>query len=133
LGSSINLNDLDSNLHSIKSKRILKFVITNYPTFSGYIIEGVHVIDFLLLFNYISSGTYTKAALPLLKKGLYEEDIITESIQYQNENDFCNNLFSNLTNPQVINELKSTIEIQMNKISHDGNPIDFYVQVAEFS
>ena len=83
-----------NKLGDYSSKTIIPFVITNYPTFTGFSHKGVYIIDSHSFLAYIQSGIMTMRQLTLtidpikrFKKFYYNED------QFSNE--FINFLSDN--------------------------------------
>ena len=83
-----------NTLGDYSSKTIIPFVITNYPTFTGFSHKDVYIIDSHSFLAYIQSGIMTMRQLTLtidpiigLKKFYYnEEQFSNEFIKYLSDN-----------------------------------------------
>lgn len=104
--------------NSFSSKPFVKLVITNYPIFSGYEIDGVSITDFSLLENYFINGKLGKGRIINNKKGTEINDTFHSEIKYyQNEDELSNNLESFFKNPVPITEKLKDLYIEENLIS----------------
>lgn len=83
-----------NKLGDYSSKTIIPFVITNYPTFTGFSHKGVYIIDSHSFLAYIQSGIMTMRQLTLtidpikrFKKFYYNEDQFSnEFIKFLSDN-----------------------------------------------
>lgn len=110
--------------NSFLSKPIVKLVITNYPIFSGYKIDGVSITDFSLLENYFINGRFGKGRIVGRKKGVEINDTFHSEIKYyQNEDELSDNLENFFKNPIPITEKLKDVYIEETQISLPGaNP-----------
>lgn len=83
-----------STLGDIEDKEIVQLVITNFPTFSGYNIEGVPVVDFYLLESFFTSGIITNIKVSSNNGQNIEHETESEIHAYNNEDEFCANFNS---------------------------------------
>lgn len=84
-----------TSLGDISNKRFVPFVITNYPTFTGFSHNGVYVIDSHSFLAYMQGGYVT-----MRKMGMNEDPIIAARRFYQNEDQYSDNFESYLqSNP----------------------------------
>lgn len=106
------------------SKPIVKLVITNYPIFSGYEIDGVPITDFSLLENYFINGRFGKGRMVGTKKGVEIDDTFHSEIKYyQNEDELSDNLERFFKNPIPITEKLKDVYIEETQISlPEANP-----------
>ena len=82
-------------LGDISNKRFVPFVITNYPTFTGFSHNGVYVIDSHSFLAYMQGGYVT-----MREMGMNENPIIAAGRFYQNEDQYSDNFESYLqSNP----------------------------------
>lgn len=82
-------------LGDISNKRFVPFVITNYPTFTGFSHNGVYVIDSHSFLAYMQGGYVT-----MREMGMNENPIIAARRFYQNEDQYSDNFESYLqSNP----------------------------------
>lgn len=111
-----NVNDFDGESYLFKP--FVKLVITNYPIFSGYIIQGVPVADFSLIENYFVKGAFGKGRMKRTKKVIEIDDTFHSEIRYyHNENEFSDNLENFFMNPIPITEKLKDIYIEETQIS----------------
>lgn len=68
------------------NKKFITFVVTNYPTFTGFSHNKVYVIDSHSLLAYLTSGFMT-----MRKLGLKGDSILAAKRFYNNEYQYCNN------------------------------------------
>ena len=82
-------------LGDFSNKRFVPFVITNYPTFTGFSHKGVYVIDSHSFLAYMQGGYVT-----MREMGMNENPIISAGRFYQNEDQYSDNFESYLqSNP----------------------------------
>jgi len=110
--------------NSFLSKPIVKLVITNYPIFSGYEIDGVSITDFSLLENYFINGRFGKGRMVGTKKEVEIDDTFHSEIKYyQNEDELSDNLEKFFKNPIPITEKLKDVYIEETQISlPEANP-----------
>ena len=94
-------------LGDCSSKNIIPFVITNYPTFSGFSHNGVYVIDSHSFLAYMKCGIMTMRQLTLT----HADPIIGVQKFYYNENQFSDNFYEYLRNNPIKNEFFKRIYI----------------------
>lgn len=73
-------------LGDISNKRFVPFVITNYPTFTGFSHNGVYVIDSHSFLAYMQGGY-----VMMREMGMNENPIIAARRFYQNEDQYSDN------------------------------------------
>ena len=78
-------------LGDFSNKRFVPFVITNYPTYTGFSHNGVYVIDSHSFLAYMQGGYAT-----MREMGMYENPIIAARRFYQNEDQYSDNFESYL-------------------------------------
>ena len=78
-------------LGNVSDKRLIPFVITNYPTFTGFSHNGVYVIDSHSFLAYMQGGYVTMREL-----GMNEDPVIAAKRFYQNEDQYSDNFESYL-------------------------------------
>ena len=82
-------------LGDFSNKRFVPFVITNYPTYTGFSHNGVYVIDSHSFLAYMQGGYVT-----MREMGMNENPIIAAGRFYQNEDQYSDNFESYLqSNP----------------------------------
>ena len=99
------------------SKEIISLVITNFPIYSGSIIENIPVIDFSLLENYFLSGSLNKSPIGFDGKKLYKNDNPVSIIYYTDDDQFSNNLRSFILDPIPVRELKPKVYLSEKQLS----------------
>lgn len=106
------------------SKPIISAVITNYPIFSGYIINDVPIVDYSLLENYFISGSFRKGQISTNKVKINFQDVDKYSLNYyHNEDEMCGNLEDFLLHPIPIREKLDDVIKQDTQISlPEANP-----------
>lgn len=112
-----NVKDFQNKFNDA-SKEIISVIITNYPIYSGLIINNIPVIDLSLLENYLGIGSLNKSKLShrfgdSIKVTDYQEPIL----YYSNETEFSNNLNHFLFDPIPIKDLKKEIHTTKKQIS----------------
>lgn len=112
------------NNKSFLSKPLIKLVVTNYPIFSGYIIDDVSITDFSLIENYFIKGSLGKGSLVGTKKGVEIDDSYRSDIKYyRNEDEFSDNLENFFKNPIPITEKIKDLYIEKTQITlPESNP-----------
>jgi hypothetical protein len=120
----LNENKKHFKNESFLSKPIVKLVITNYPIFSGYIIDRVSITDFSLLENYFINGALGKGRMVGTKKGVEIDDSFHSEIKYySNEDEFSDNLENFFKNPVPITEKLKDVYIEETQMSlPNANP-----------
>lgn len=86
-------------LGDISNKRFVPFVITNYPTYTGFSHNGVYVIDSHSFLAYMQGGYVT-----MREMGMNENPIIAARRFYQNEDQYSDN-FENYLQSNPIKEI----------------------------
>lgn len=123
----------EKELKGIENKKIVKLIVTNFPNFSGFIINGIPVIDLFLLEAYVIEGKLTKQKFNSNEnQDLFLGDVETTNNFYSDEDSFSNNFESKMKNPAAIEEIKSKIELKQNKLSFDGGEFDLYAYGSNF-
>lgn len=95
-----------NELGDYSSKVIIPFVITNYPTFSGFSHKGVYIIDSHSFLAYMHSGIMTMRQLTLTAN-----PILGLKRFYCNEDQFSNEFVKYLSNNPIKYELMKRIYI----------------------
>lgn len=122
-----------SDIGNIEGKEIIKAVITNYPTFSGLVLDGIPIIDFFLLQSYIQ-GEFIQRAKVLTEFGKISISKDSEAIKfYYNEDEFSSNLKSFLDSPPAIQTLISSLTIKDFKVTWNFNSetYEIFSQIVE--
>lgn len=95
-----------SKLGDYSSKIFIPFVITNYPTFSGFSHKGVYVIDSHSFLAYMQSGIMTMRQLTLTT-----DPILGIKRFYHNEDQFSNEFVRYLSDNPIKHEFLKRIYI----------------------
>ena len=94
-------------LGDISNKRFVPFVITNYPTFTGFSHNGVYVIDSHSFLAYMQGGYVT-----MREMGMNENPIIAAGRFYQNEDQYSDNFESYLQSNPIKDIFRKRIYIR---------------------
>lgn len=104
--------------YSCFEKPLISLVITNYPIFSGYNIDGVPIVDFSLIENYIISGVFGKGRMKATKNSLEIDNSFHSEIRYfKNEDELSNNIRSFFNNPIPIKEKLNDVSLDEMQLS----------------
>lgn len=95
-----------TELGNYENKKIITFVVTNYPTFTGFSHNNVYVIDSHSLLAYLKGGVMTIREL-----GQDGNHILAANKLYHNESQYCNNFESFLKDNPIKNEFKKRLYI----------------------
>ena len=87
-------------------KKIITFVVTNYPTFTGFSHNGVYVIDSHSLLAYLKGGYMTMRQL-----GLDGDPVLGAKRFYHTESQYCNNFEDFLKENPIKAEFKNRLYI----------------------
>jgi hypothetical protein len=115
----------------ISGKKIVRAVITNYPIFTGCIIDDVPVMDFYLFEGYM---LYNR----IIHFTSYSENkqIVNEregaNVLYNTEAEFCANLDDYLRNNRLLKMHESKVKIHDQKMTVNEFPVQVYLQMAAF-
>lgn len=109
-------------------KTYFPIVITNYPLFTSYIVEGVIVTDFYLFESYFASGKLTDIRFD----GSRPPQEFHTTSYYQSERELNDNLPDFFRRPPPVENLRPMFEIRDFKISLDSADIDINVTSAQF-
>lgn len=109
-------NGNDFGIENFLSKKIVSVVITNYPIFSGYVIQDVPIIDFSLLENYFINGSLNKSKVTISKRPIEYEDVDVINY-YKNEDEMCKNLQDFFLKPIPVIDKFDSVEIRETQIS----------------
>lgn len=120
-----------NEIGDIFNKPIVKVIITNFPSFSGYILEGVPIVDLYLFEAYLRSGKISNHKLISQNGKIVENKLQDEEVFYKNENEFCDNMESFLSKPGYIQKCRNYFEFVENKISVE-NSVAIYGDSVEF-
>lgn len=93
-------------LGDTSNKKFIPFVITNYPTFTGFSHKGVYVIDSHSFLAYMQGGYIT-----MREMGMNEDPVIAAKRFYQNENQYSDNFESYLHRNPIKEIFKNRIYI----------------------
>lgn len=94
-------------LGDTSNKKFIPFVITNYPTFTGFSHKGVYVIDSHSFLAYMQGGYIT-----MREMGMNEDPVIAAKRFYQKENQYSDNFESYLHNNPIKEIFKRRLYIR---------------------
>lgn len=116
----------------ISGKKIIKIVLTNFPSYSGYVKEGVPIVDYYLMESYIKSGRISNYRMVSENGKILENKLNTEEIFYNNEDEFCNNFESFVFKPGYIEKCRDYFEFKVNKLSVQDDRYNIFSDSVEF-
>jgi len=122
-----NIAFFEEKLKGIKDKEIVRLIVTNFPNYTGFLIDEIPVVDLYFLESYIISGKLSKRKIQFQKAKASVQDEYEKIEYYRNEDEFSQNFEKTMKNPPPVLEIESAIEIQENKKSLKGSTIDLYV------
>ncbi|WP_338779569.1 hypothetical protein [Metabacillus sp. FJAT-52054] len=118
-------------LGNIEEKEIVPLVLTNFSIFSGLKLNGVPVIDLVLLESYLKSGEYTR-----LRVELIENQATTtkqEVIKYfMNNDEFISNFPEFVNSPFPIQDLKDKAYVEDKVITLETAWPQIFIEIADF-
>ncbi len=127
-----NTDDLSESIGDIKQKKIVRAVITNYPIYSGYVLNGIPVIDFFMLEAYVSTGKLSNQRQTIESGKFTKREVISEKILYHSEDEFCNNLESFLGKPPQVYENMDFFQMAENKITPEFMELQMFVEAVDY-
>ena len=122
-----NIDFFDKEFKGIRGKKVVTVVVTNFPNFSGFLINSVPVVDLFMLESYVISGQFSTKKIQFTKKGEVEQEPVGNTKYYTNETEFSENFETIMKSYPPIEKLKGSIEIVYNKKSLKESEIDVYV------
>ena len=116
----------------ITNKRIMRLVITNFPSFTGISLENVQIVDFLLFNSYIKTGKVSRFSTIPKNGQVVGNELIKRTLLYEDEDEFCDKFDFYMKHHPLIEMQKDNIEIKMNKLSTRGMNYDIYSEIATY-
>ncbi len=127
-----NFNDFKSIIGEIENKEIINLVITNYPIFTGFQIDGIPVVDFYLLNSYVETGKFTNVKRTSFNGKVISDENVNEDLFYKDETEFCANFKNYMINPPAVEKIKPLIEVTEQKFSLGNEGEKMFVTAANF-
>ena len=127
-----NSEKFKNEIGDISGKKIIKIVLTNFPSYSGYILEDVPIVDYYLIESYIKSGKISSYRLVSDNGKITENKLRAEEKFYNNEDEFCNNFESFVFKPGYIEKCRDYFEFKVNKLSVENDRYNIYLDSVEF-
>ena len=127
-----NSEKFKNEIGDITGKKIIKIVLTNFPSYSGYIIENVPIVDYYLIESYIKSGRISSYRYVSENGKITENKLMAEELFYNNEDEFCNNFESFVLKPSYIEKCRDYFEFKVNKLSVENDRYNIYSDSVEF-
>lgn len=121
-----------NEIGDITGKKIIKIVLTNFPSYSGYILEDVPIVDYYLIESYIKSGRISSYRYVTENGKITENKLRAEEIFYNNEDEFCNKFESFVLKPDYIEKCRDYFEFKVNKLSVENDTYNIYSDSVEF-
>jgi hypothetical protein len=116
---SENIADFTHDIIDI-SKKIIPLIITNYPLYSGTILDEVPVLDYFLLEHYVIYGHLNKSLVAFDGKKMIKNDNPDSIIYYKTEDQFSDFLLKFLPDPIPVKEIKPKVKILEKQLSPPG-------------
>ena len=126
----VNKNLLNKWVGDIDDKEIISVVITNYPLFSGQNLEGIPIIDFLIMDAYADAGRITDMKANFAT-GVFDTQTKTEEVFYTSEDEFGANLKRHFEFPLAVERLRNQYTIKKTPIVSNEN-FRLYAETAIF-
>ncbi len=127
-----NSEKFKNEIGDITGKKIIKIVLTNFPSYSGYIMEDVPIVDYYLIESYIKSGRISSYRYTTENGKITENKLRAEEIFYNNEDEFCNKFESFVLKPDYIEKCRDYFEFKVNKLSVENDTYNIYSDSVEF-
>lgn len=127
-----NSEKFKNEIGDITGKKIIKIVLTNFPSYSGYILEDVPIVDYYLIESYIKSGRISSYRYVTENGKITENKLRAEEIFYNNEDEFCNKFESFVLKPDYIEKCRDYFEFKVNKLSVENDTYNIYSDSVEF-
>jgi|GEM_PF-3599325 len=108
---SLEIDNIDQNIEKLNNNSIKKYipiVLTNYNKYSGLVLNGIPILDIVLLKNYLKTGAFQKGQVVGGKKKL-KSKVFNGFTYYDDEDDFNNNLLEFIHYPVPIYKVKNKI------------------------
>lgn len=103
----------EDDLDSISNKEIIGLIIVNLPSFTGYIIDGIVIIDILSLNNYMDLGEFNNIKY------------------YNNEEEFSKSIKQVFFNPAVVWDMKNYFKKYWKKITPERFEPQIFIEIIE--
>lgn len=127
-----NSEKFKNEIGDIIGKKIIKIVLTNFPSYSGYIMEDIPIVDYYLIESYIKSGRISSYRYVTENGKITENKLRAEEIFYNNEDEFCNKFESFVLKPDYIEKCRDYFEFKVNKLSVENDTFNIYSDSVEF-
>lgn len=103
--------------YSLNNHTIVKIIILNFPIYCSFEVNGIPVVDINSFLSYFKSDKMiTKAT------GIDSSEIVDSIPYYSNEDQFCDNLQSYLTNNPVLDMFLSQLHVTRSSYKIEGLP-----------
>lgn len=112
----------------LEEKEVFKFVVVNYPNFSGLNINNIPIVDLPLLLNYISTGCFRRAKMAMSQGKSFVSDIGSLSY-YSNEEEFNENIKMFLREPVPVHYILQRFFFKEQSVTPE--PIKFIVDLID--
>lgn len=103
----------EDDIDSISNKEIVGLIIVNLPSFTGYVIDGIVIIDILSLNNYMNLGEFNNIKY------------------YDNEEEFSKNIKQVFLNPAVVWNMKNYFKKHWKKITPERFEPQIFIEIIE--
>ena len=126
-----NAKELKPLTGDISGKKVVRAVITNYPIFTGCIIDDVPVIDFYLLEGYIAQSQIIHFSSYSQNNQIVNEPEKATAL-YNTETEFCADFDVHLRNNRLLKIYEPKVKIYDQKMTVNEFPVEVYLQMAAF-
>lgn len=112
------------------SKKIVPVVITNYPLFSGLVVDDIPITDFSLIENYFINGGMNRSQISSQIKGMFNTYKIEK--YYNNEKEFVENMEAFFNKPLPVVEKIDEIVFAETPISVPSSELKIVLDYLNF-
>lgn len=113
-----------SNFEEFENKEIINIGVINFPSLSGFTMEGTYFLDPILISNYFSVGELQRVRINF-KDGLNKKEI-SSFRYYENEDEFNENFKYFCLSPEPIVEIISRLHFKSFKLTFGNAPFTIY-------
>lgn len=113
-----------------KGKKLIKIIITNYPSLSGLNVEGCRVMDQYLINNYFHVGRYVRGQVLMGESRFKTTDVATIDY-YNNEDEFNKNFRAFCISPMPVEKIIETYSVKEYPINFEESYPRIFVDGIE--
>jgi hypothetical protein len=124
-------HEFEANTGKTDNKPVVKLIITNYPNFSGSVIDEIPVVDVHWLRMFIKHSQLLSYVTYQKEGQLVNEAELVETL-YTDEGEFCRVFGHQMKKPAVIAALMNKMEIREIKMTLQDFPFEIFMESASF-